>query len=94
MAKEVVDDVFTMYEKLETKYMVKITEENISRLAMLFKGQIDWTGDKPKLRIPRPYNKDEFVDYPIGNWLDNRGMSVPDPNYRDWKPGGSYRMTE
>ena len=90
MVEKIIDDVFSVYEKIETKHAVKITEENINHLAKLFKGQVDWTGDKPKLLIPRRYDKDTLNDFPIGSWVDNRGSGVSDPNYGGWFPAGTY----
>lgn len=83
----IVDDVFQGYEKVDTVYGTQITEENIVKLATLFKGTLDWSGDKPRLTVDNKYSQSVFQ---IGDWISDRGRSIASLLYGGWKPMGTY----
>lgn len=87
MADKSRSSVFQGYEKVDTIYATKITRENIVALAEEFKGQIDWSGDVPVLRIINKYSEGMFH---IGDWISDRGKTSADLTKGGWQPMGTY----
>lgn len=93
---QVVDDVFEGWERLETQYATRVTEDHIDRLARLLKARVDWSGSKGPVLVVNPGHQYKEYTYGVGDWIDNKGLTARNPsaNLGEWYPAGTYIRNE
>jgi hypothetical protein len=87
------EDLFTTYERLDTRRCVEVTEDNIHILAKHFGWAVDYSGDGPVMWHDGETGTRWKVE--VGAWVDHRGSRWnPEPLTQGWHPEGTYRTTE
>lgn len=87
-AEPIIDDVFTRYERLETRDVATITEENIGHLARLFRWTVDYTGEDPVLVKPDDGHGYGGRRFKVGDHVDNQGNPS---SVLGWSQAGTWQ---
>lgn len=86
--RPIIDDIFTRYERLETKYAVKVSEENVGHLARLFKWTVDYSDEEPVLVKPNDLHGYGGRRFKVGDHIDNQGSPS---SVLGWRPAGTWQ---